>query len=315
MKIIYAGTPDFAVPALQAIIDAGFEVVQVLTQPDRPAGRGMKLQASPVKQLALKHQLNVFQPENLKPNEVQAEIAKQDADAMVVAAYGLMIPTPVLHMPRLGAYNIHASLLPRWRGAAPIHRAVQAGDSETGVTIMQVVPALDAGDMVLKLAVPITPHDTTQTLHDALANLGAHGMVQVLRRLARGEVLAAETQDETLVTYAHKIQKSEAEIDWNQPAEKVSRHIRAFNPFPGAVSSLGGQACKLWMSTVVDGQGQAGEIIGLHNGIQVACGQGAITIETLQIAGGRRLSATEFLRGHPVKIGERFSHLPSALSA
>ena len=207
MKIIFAGTPEFAVPALQALIDAGFDVVMVLTQPDRPAGRGMQLKASPVKQLALQHNLNIFQPESLKTAEVQAQIAAVQADVMIVAAYGLIISTVVLNMFK-GCYNIHASLLPRWRGAAPIHRALLAGDAETGVTIMEVVPALDAGAMISKGVVPITDADTTQTLHDTLSKIGADLMVQAMRDLAKNGALPAMPQDESLVTYAHKLEKS-----------------------------------------------------------------------------------------------------------
>ena len=238
MNIIFAGTPEFAVPALSALIEAGHHVVMVLTQPDRPAGRGMKLKASPVKTLALQHHLNVFQPESLKPAEMQAEIAAVNADVMIVAAYGLIIPTPVLKMPKLGCYNIHASLLPRWRGAAPIHRALLAGDSETGVTIMEVVPALDAGAMVIRGVVPITQHDTTQTLHDALSTIGAKLMVEAMESLAINGKLDAQPQDESLVTYAHKLTKAEAVIDWTKSADEISRQIHGFNPFPVAHGNL-----------------------------------------------------------------------------
>lgn len=223
MNIIFAGTPEFAVPALAALIEAGHQIVMVLTQPDRPAGRGMQLKASPVKQLALQHDLTVFQPTSLKPAEVQTQIAATQADVMIVAAYGLIIPTTVLNMPKLGCYNIHASILPRWRGAAPIHRALLAGDTETGVTIMEVVPALDAGAMVSKGLVPITDHDTTQSLHDKLAVIGADLMVQAMQDLSKNGKLASEVQDERLVTYAHKLEKAEAAIDW----QKVRLKYRA----------------------------------------------------------------------------------------
>ena len=223
MKIIFAGTPEFAVPALAKLIDAGHEIVMVLTQPDRPAGRGMKLQASPVKQLALQHNLNVFQPQSLKPAEIQAQISAVNADVMIVAAYGLIIPTNVLNMFK-GCYNVHASLLPRWRGAAPIHRALLAGDAETGVTIMEVVPALDAGAMISKGVIKITAQDTTQTLHDALSEMGAELMVKAMLDLTNDGVLASVKQDESLVTYAHKLEKSESKIDWHKSADEISRH-------------------------------------------------------------------------------------------
>ena len=238
MKIIFAGTPEFAVPALAALIQAGHEIVMVLTQPDRPAGRGMKLQASPVKQLAQLHHLPVFQPESLKPAEVQAQIVAVNADVMIVAAYGLIIPATVLKMPKFGCYNIHASLLPRWRGAAPIHRALLAGDKEAGVTIMEVIPALDAGAMVSKGVVPILDTDTTQTLHDALAKIGADLMVQTMQELETNGVLPSTPQDESVVTYAHKLEKSESAIDWHKSASEISRQVRGFNPFPVATAQL-----------------------------------------------------------------------------
>ena len=259
MNIIFAGTPDFAVPALQALIDQShqktnglFEIVLVLTQPDRPAGRGMKLQASPVKQLALQHNLNVFQPESLKPAEIQAQIAAANADVMIVAAYGLIIPTSVLNMFTKGCYNIHASLLPRWRGAAPIHRSLLAGDAETGVTIMEVVPKLDAGNMICKGVVPITDNDTTQTLHDALSKIGADLMVQAMRDLAKNGRLPSEPQDESLVTYAHKLEKSEAAINWQKSAIEISRQVRAFNPFPVATAQFRGETCRIWFANALN---------------------------------------------------------------
>jgi methionyl-tRNA formyltransferase len=312
MKVIYAGTPEFAVPALAAIIEAGFEIVMVLTQPDRPAGRGMKLRASPVKELAQRHNFQVFQPETLKPQEVQDVIAAVQADVMVVAAYGLIIPTAVLNMPKLGCYNIHASLLPRWRGAAPIHRALEAGDQTTGVTIMEVVPALDAGAMISKSEVPITARDTTQTLHDQLAKDGARLMVEALVQLEEKGQLPAEEQDESLVSYAHKIQKAEAPIDWSKSAGQISRQIRAFNPFPVATAKFRDEVCKIWFATdqvnkVRQGEVQQGEIIGLESGIQVACGDSVVSIESLQLPGGKQLNAKDFVSGYAVKVGEKFS--------
>lgn len=315
MKIIFAGTPEFAVPALAALIKAGHEIVMVLTQPDRPAGRGMKLKASPVKVLAEQHGLFVFQPETLKDEAVKARIAQTDADVMIVAAYGLIIPTDVLDMPKHGCYNIHASLLPRWRGAAPIHRAILAGDLETGVTIMEVVPALDAGAMVSKGVVPITEADTTQGLHDALAVLGADLMVEAMGVLARTGVLASVPQDEALVTYAHKLEKAEAAIDWHQSAVEISRQVRAFNPFPVAQSFLRGEVCRIWMATAVtelsgiDASHHAvpGYVLDTSNGILVACGEGALRITELQAPGGKRLNAQVFIQGHALKVGDRFT--------
>ena len=272
MKILFAGTPEFAVPALQALLDAGFDIVMVLTQPDRPAGRGMQLKASPVKQLALQHHLNVFQPESLKSPEVQEQIAAVQADVMIVAAYGLIIPTVVLNMFPKGCYNIHASLLPRWRGAAPIHRSILAGDAETGVTIMEVVPALDAGAMVSKGVVKITKTDTTQTLHDVLSKMGAELMVNAMNDLAKNGALPSTPQDESLVTYAHKLEKSESAIDWTKSAVEISRQIRAFNPFPVATAQFRGETCRIWFATALNEKTSAkcGEIIAAGN--QYPCG-------------------------------------------
>lgn len=307
MKIIFAGTPDFAVPALSALIQAGHDIVMVLTQPDRPSGRGMKLKPSPVKALALTHHLAVFQPESLKPAEVQATIASTQADVMIVAAYGLIIPTSVLNMPRYGCYNVHASLLPRWRGAAPIQRAILAGDAETGVTIMEVVPALDAGAMVSKGVVPISDLDTAQSLHDALANMGATLMTQAMQTLSQHGALLSTPQDERLVTYAHKLEKAEAAIDWLKSALELSRQVRAFNPFPVASSMIKGEVCKFWMAHAQTGSAPAGEIVSLKDGVTVGCGQGLLTITELQMPGGKRMSAKEFLTGHPLQIGETFT--------
>lgn len=303
MKVIFAGTPDFAVPTLQALIDAGHEIVLVLTQPDRPAGRGMKLKASPVKELALQHGLPVYQPETLKTTESQAPVAAVAADVMVVAAYGLILPQVVLDMPRRGCYNVHASLLPRWRGAAPIQRALQTGDVETGVTIMEVVLALDAGAMLKKGTVPITEQDTAQTLHDALAAQGGQLMVDVLADL---DHIAPQPQDAALVTYAEKLRKDEAPLDWHQPAEVLSRQVRAFNPFPGAQVAMQGEVWKIWFAQAVEGEGIPGTVLGIKDGITVACGRGALRIESLQKPGGKRLSAREFLAGTSLQVGDRF---------
>lgn len=310
MRIIFAGTPEFAVPALAALIEAGHQIVMVLTQPDRPAGRGMKLKPSPVKVLAEQHGLTVYQPESLKPADVQAEIAAVHADVLIVAAYGLIIPTAVLNLFPKGSYNIHGSLLPRWRGAAPIHRAILAGDTETGVTIMQVVPKLDAGAMVSKWATPIRETDTTQTLHDAISCEGAKLMAQAMRTLAEQGHLPAEPQDETLVTYAHKLEKSEAAINWQNSAEQLSRQVRAFNPFPVATAQFRGETCRIWFANqakLSGAQGKVGEILQLGSTITVQCGDGALDILELQMPGGKRQTALQFIQGQHVKVGEIFS--------
>lgn len=306
LRIIFAGTPDFAAPALAALIEAGHKIVLVLTQPDRPSGRGMKLKASPVKELALQHGIEVFQPETLKDASVQLRIEEAKADVMIVAAYGLIIPTNVLNMPRLGCYNIHASLLPRWRGAAPIQRSLLAGDKETGVTIMEVVPALDAGAMISKGIVTITELDTAQTLHDALAKTGAELMVQAMEKLSKNGALDSTPQDESLVTYAEKLQKSEATIDWNKSADAISKQVRAFNPFPVATAILNGEVCRIWMATKKPGKGRAGEVMATNETIDVACGEDVLCIHELQLPGGKRLKAREFLTGRQLTVGTQF---------
>ena len=307
MKIIFAGTPEFAVPALAALIAAGHEIVMVLTQPDRPAGRGMKIKASPVKTLAMQHQLNVFQPVSLKDLTVQARIAELDADVMIVAAYGLIIPTATLSASRYGCYNIHASLLPRWRGAAPIHRALLAGDAKTGVTIMEVVPALDAGAMVSQGVVPITEVDTTQSLHDALSAMGAELMVAAMTTLEKTGLLVATPQNEALVTYAHKLEKSEAAINWQKTAVDISRQVRGFNPFPIAQTMLKGDVCRIWMATARLGNAGIGEIVSVQDGITVGCGEGLLHITELQAPGGKRLHSQAFVQGHNLQAGDFFT--------
>lgn len=309
MKIIFAGTPEFAVPALAALIAAGHEIVLVLTQPDRPAGRGMKLKASPVKVLAEQHQLDIFQAVTLKDAAAHARIAAAAADVMIVAAYGLIIPTPILNLPRFGCYNIHASLLPRWRGAAPIHRALLAGDSETGVTIMQVVPALDAGAMVSRAVVPISDTDTTQILHDALSVAGAKLMLTAVTTLVEQGTLPATPQDEALVTYAHKLEKAEAAIDWQKSAVEISRQVRAFNPYPVATGLLKAEVVRIWMATAVAGTAPAGEIVGIDDAVLVGCGQGLLRISELQAPGGKRLQASVFAKAQALEIGDRFTLL------
>lgn len=304
MKLIFAGTPEFAASALQALIDAGHDIALVLTQPDRPAGRGMKLKASPVKTLALAHGLPVSQPLTLKTAEAQAEIAAVGAEVMVVAAYGLILPKVVLEMPTRGCLNIHASLLPRWRGAAPIHRAIEAGDAETGVTIMQMDVGLDTGDMLLTVREPIHADDSTGSLHDRLAAQGAQAMVAALAQL---DALSPQPQPAEGVTYAEKIGKAEAQLDWSLPAEVLHRKIRAFNPFPGTSTLAGGEALKIWQAQLADGAGAPGEVLAADaDGVRIACGSGALLATQLQAAGGKRLAAREFLAGHslPARLGE-----------
>jgi methionyl-tRNA formyltransferase len=303
MKLIFAGTPEFAAQALAAIIAAGHQVTLVLTQPDRPAGRGMSLQPSAVKQVAQAHGIEVFQPLSLKDAGAQAKIAAVGAEVMVVAAYGLILPQAVLDLPRFGCLNIHASLLPRWRGAAPIQRALLAGDLETGVCIMQMEAGLDTGPVLLREALSIVGDDTAATLHDKLAALGARLIVDALARLP----LPAEIQPDTGVTYAHKIEKSEAAIDWRQPAAELDRHVRAFNPFPGAQARFAGQVVKVWQAVPVAGSGEPGCILAIdRRQVVVACGEGALALSELQKAGGKRLPVQQFLAGHPLQVGDRF---------
>ena len=316
MRVIFAGTPEFARVALERLLAAGFTVPLVLTQPDRPAGRGMKLQASPVKQCALQHGIAVAQPLSLRldgkyPEDAaaaKAAIEAAQADVMVVAAYGLILPQWVLNTSRLGCLNIHASLLPRWRGAAPIHRAIEAGDAETGVTIMQMDAGLDTGDMLLLEKTAISPADTTATLHDRLAQLGGRLIVEALELAACGG-LKPTPQPAEGVTYAHKIDKAESTIDWNQPAEVIARRVRAFDPFPGAATTLGADAIKVW-SCKIDScsrtlDAACGQILSIDaDGIGVACGAGSLLrLTVLQRAGGKRLPAADFLRGFPLAPG------------
>ena len=319
MRILFAGTPEFARVALQALHDAGHTVALVLTQPDRPAGRGLKLQPSPVKQFAEAHGLPVAQPRSLRldgryPEDAaaaRAAIEAAQADAMVVAAYGLILPQWVLDTPRLGCLNIHASLLPRWPGAAPIHRAVEAGDTQTGITIMQMDAGLDTGDMLLVEAVPIAASDTTASLHDTLAALGGRLIVQALA-LAEAGGLQARPQPEAGVTYAHKIDKAEAALDWKQPAEALARKVRALNPAPAASARLGGETFKVWSAQALEAPGApagtaAGTVVAATPaGIDVACGAGLLRLTELQRPGARRLPVADLLRGLAVAPGARF---------
>ena len=308
MKVAFAGTPEFARVALAAIHGAGHDVPLVLTQPDRPAGRGLKLQASPVKQFAQAHGLPLVQPRSLRldgkfPAEAaaaRAALEQAAPDVMVVAAYGLILPPWVLALPCHGCLNIHGSLLPRWRGAAPIQRAIEAGDAETGITVMQMDAGLDTGAMLLAEALPIAPTDTSATLHDRLAALGARLIDQALALLAQG-ALQPRPQPAEGVTYAHKIEKAEAAIAWQAPAAVVERRLRAFDPFPGATAVLGGQPVKVWRGRVVPGSGVPGQVLQAGEGrLVVACGQDALELLEVQLAGGRRIPAREFLQRHPV---------------
>ena len=304
MKIIFAGTPDFAAEALKALIAAGHEIVMVLTQPDRPSGRGMKLTPSAVKLVALEHNLAVYQPEKLRTAEQQAPLMSIDADVMIVAAYGLILPQLVLDLPRFGCLNIHASLLPRWRGAAPIQRAILAGDSATGITIMQMDAGLDTGDMLSTHTTPITLDDNAQTLHDKLATQGAQAIVDALSQLS---ALPRQVQPENGVTYAAKLSKEEALIDWSQSALQLDLKIRAFNPFPSAQSVLDGNMIKIWRASPTEDKGTAGTIIDIDKeSITVACGSGALRITELQKSGGKRLSCAAFLTGSPLQVGMQF---------
>ena len=309
MRVAFAGTPAFAATTLEAIAAAGHEIVLVLTQPDRPAGRGMAPAKSAVKQLAERLGAPIHQPERLRDAESQAPLREARPDVPVVAAYGLILPQAVLDIPRLGAVNVHASLLPRWRGAAPIHRALMAGDAVTGITIMQMDAGLDTGPMLLAETVPITAVDTTGALHDRLAVLGGRLIVRALDGLAGG-TLHAVPQPAEGVTYAAKIDKREARLDWSRPAVELERRIRALHPAPGAVSALRGQDVKLWRASLLDGQGAPGEVLAAGaGGIDVACGDGALRITELQRAGGKRLPPADFLSGFPVAAGERFNPL------
>ncbi|HYF17071.1 MAG TPA: methionyl-tRNA formyltransferase [Ramlibacter sp.] len=317
MRLAFAGTPEFARVALQRLHAAGSAIPLVLTQPDRPAGRGLKLQASPVKQFAIEHGIAVVQPRSLRldgkyPDDAaaaRAALQQAGIDVIVVAAYGLILPGWVLELPRLGCLNIHASLLPRWRGAAPIHRAIEAGDAQTGVTIMQMDAGLDTGDMLLWEPVPIQPDDTTGTLHDRLAGLGGRLVVQALEAAACGG-LTRTAQPAEGVTYAHKIEKAEAQVDWSQPAAVIERRLRAFDPFPGATSALKGEAIKLWRGRVLDATGpvvEPGTVLAATDaGIDVATGSGVLRLTDLQRPGGKRLPAAQFLRGLPLAAGARF---------
>ena len=304
MKVIFAGTPDFAAQALRAIAAAGFEIPLVLTQPDRPKGRGMQLQASPVKQAALELGLTIAQPASLRHEEAQALLRAQNADVMVVAAYGLILPQAVLDTPAHGCLNIHASLLPRWRGAAPIQRAIEAGDAETGVCIMQMDAGLDTGAVVSTHRYPIKNTDTANEVHNALMQLGAQAIVADLQQLQQTGRLNATPQPQTGITYAQKLTKEEAKIDWHQPAPVIERKIRAFNPVPGAWVEYQGRPLKIWRAEAVEQSGRAGEVLAISSdGLIVACGEGALNITELQPAGSKRMPIAAFAAGRHIEKG------------
>ena len=311
LRVGFAGTPEFARVALSSLLTAGYTVPLVLTQPDRPAGRGLKLSPSAVKQLAQARALPVLQPRSLRldgkyADDAQAAcaaLAAADLDVLVVAAYGLILPPWLLTLPRHGCLNIHGSLLPRWRGAAPIQRAIEAGDTQTGITIMQMDTGLDTGGILLTEATEIEAVDTSATLHKRLAEIGARCLIQALTLLSDG-ALRAVPQPQTGASYAPKIDKTEAAIDWRQVAAAIERRLRAFDPFPGCTAELGGQPVKLWRARVVTAAGRPGEFLHAADGhLRVACGEGALDLLELQLAGGRRIPVREFLQRHPCLSG------------
>lgn len=305
MKIIFAGTPQFAADALAAILTE-HTVLAVWTQPDRPAGRGMQLMSSPVKQLALQHGIQTFQPNTLKTQEAQDEIAALDADVMVVAAYGLILPKAVLDMPRYGCLNIHASLLPRWRGAAPIQRAIQAGDTSTGITIMQMDVGLDTGAMLLREECGIAADDTANSLHDKLATMGASSILRALRLLPSG--MSAVAQNNDAATYAAKLLKGEAAIVWTLDAAVLERTVRAFNPFPLCNFTYQATPIKVLQASLQSKQGKPGEVLAIDKlGITVACGSQSLRLEMLQRPNGKAQSAAQFLQAIPIRIGDNLS--------
>ncbi len=300
LRVLFAGTPEFALPPLQALIDAGCEIVAVLTQPDRPAGRGKKLRASPVKQLALENGLQVLQPESLKDTAWQEKLAEFQPDLMVVVAYGLMIPAHTLALPRLGCWNIHASLLPRWRGAAPIQRAIEAGDEQTGVCIMQMELTLDTGPVYHCLTTAIGPLDTGGVLHDRLAEMGAEALRDCIEMAIAGELPRPVVQDETGAIYARKLTKAEAELDWGQAAEVLQRRVRAFNPWPVAWCELGGQRLRIWKAEVVDDipGSKPGQVVADRHSFIICTEEKSLKILEIQRAGGQRMTAEQFLNAH-----------------
>ena len=299
MRLVFAGTPDFAATALKALIAAGHTIVGVYSQPDRPAGRGRKLQPSPVKQVALDHEIPVFQPETLKTPEAQKQLADLNPDVMIVAAYGLILPKAVLDIPTHGCLNIHASLLPRWRGAAPIQRAIAAGDAETGITIMQMDEGLDTGAMLLKSLTAIEDSDTGGSLHDRLAELGGNAIIKALKLLQKGE-LTGEPQNDELACYASKLSKTEGHIDWATDAKAIERLVRAFNPWPGTYTDLGDQRIRIHeaRALVTTSDGLPGTVVQRdREGIDIACGNGTLRITRLQLPGSRAQSVNDLING------------------
>ncbi|MEX0603367.1 MAG: methionyl-tRNA formyltransferase [Marinobacter sp.] len=299
MRLVFAGTPDFAATALRALLASGHQIVGVYSQPDRPSGRGRKLIPSPVKQVAIEWSLPVFQPESLKAKEAQAELKALDPELIVVAAYGLILPRAVLDIPPGGCLNIHASLLPRWRGAAPIQRAIAAGDSESGITIMQMAEGLDTGDMLYKSTTSIESNDTGGSLHDRLAEMGGVAIVEALKRLEAG-ILTPEPQDDEQACYAHKLTKHDGHIDWTWAALEIDRQIRAFNPYPGSYSDLDQDRIRIHQARVLpatDGQRPGTVLARAPTGIDIACGDGTLRIERLQLAGSRPQSAADLING------------------
>jgi len=302
LRLVFAGTPEFSVPCLEACRASGAEVVAVYTQPDRPAGRGRRLTPSPVKQAALATGLAVEQPESVKPAEVQQGLADYRPDLLVVVAYGLILPRKVLAIPRLGCWNVHASLLPRWRGAAPIQRAILAGDAESGVDLMRMEAGLDTGPVLLERRTPISRDDTGGSLHDRLSMLGADVLAEGLRRTLAGETLAATPQPEDGVTYAHKLDKAEARLDFNRAAIELERQVRAFDPWPVAEGEIAGEALRIWAAHALEGEHVAapGSVLAAgRDGIDIACGQGALRITAVQRAGGKRIGTTDYLNARP----------------
>ena len=299
MKIVFAGTPDFAVPTLQALLNSKHQICGVYTQPDRPAGRGRKLTASPVKALAVSANLPVFQPENFKQAGALEALAALEPDLIVVIAYGLILPQAVLDIPKFGSINVHGSLLPRWRGAAPIHRAVMAGDDKTGITIMKVVKKLDAGDMLYKIECPINTDSTSSELHDQLAEIGAQGLIQVIDQIEQG-TLIAEPQDEALVTYAHKLEKNEAVLDWQKSALELDRQVRGLNAWPVAQTLYKGEVLRVWRSEVIEGESDlpVGTISCQQHALDVATCNGILRLLEVQLPGGKRIAGKDFLNAH-----------------
>jgi len=297
LRIIFAGTPDFAARHLQALIQSEHQIVGVYSQPDRPAGRGKKLKASEVKELALEHNLPVFQPQSLKNDEALAELTSLNADIMIVVAYGLILPKAILEAPRLGCLNVHGSILPRWRGAAPIQRAIWAGDEQTGVTIMQMDEGLDTGDMLHISRCPISTTETSASLYTKLAELGPDALIETINKLANGEI-TSEPQNDELANYAKKLSKEEANIDWSMSALQIERNIRSFNPWPMCFTQMGGQTVKIHQAQVMLQSGDPGQILSSDkNGVVVACGEHALCITQLQPQGKKPMAINDFLNG------------------